>query len=141
MYFSNDEDFFIILSASFTPFMGFHIIIGAICARLTGGSIIAAAVGTIIGNPWTFPFIWILVYQTGYALLKFFGYADSETVVDLTQLDFHVVLNNFKDIFIPMIFGSIPHFIWVWFLHYYLIKYFLDKKQQKRQDRKITKIK
>ena len=50
---------------SFTPFLGLHIIISAIIAFIMRGSIIASAIGTVVGNPLTFPFIWAFVYKTG----------------------------------------------------------------------------
>lgn len=55
--------------ASFTPFIGFHFIIGFLLAWAIGGNIIASAFGTFIGNPLTFPFIWASTYQLGLWLL------------------------------------------------------------------------
>ena len=51
--------------ASFTPFVGFHFVIDGIMAAVTRGSIIASAFGTFIGNPLTFPLIWIGTYKVG----------------------------------------------------------------------------
>lgn len=51
--------------ASFTPFLGFHFIISFIVAFLIGGNILAAAFGTAVGNPLTFPAIWISSYNVG----------------------------------------------------------------------------
>lgn len=51
--------------ASFTPFIGFHFIISFIVAFLIGGNILAAAFGTAVGNPLTFPAIWISSYNVG----------------------------------------------------------------------------
>ena len=55
--------------ASFTPFMGFHFIIAAVIAFALGGSIVASALGTAVGNPLTFPFIWLASYNLGALLL------------------------------------------------------------------------
>ena len=43
------------VSVSFTPFIGFHFLLGAFLAYLLRGNILASAIGTIVGNPWTFP--------------------------------------------------------------------------------------
>ena len=43
--------------ASFTPFFGFHFILAAIIAWLVRGNIVAALLGTAVGNPLTFPLI------------------------------------------------------------------------------------
>ena len=43
---------------SFTPLMGLHILIAAGLAWACNSSMIASALGTAVGNPLTFPFIW-----------------------------------------------------------------------------------
>lgn len=55
--------------ASFTPFIGLHFILAAIVALVVRGNLIASAVGTIVGNPLTFPLIWIASYNVGARLL------------------------------------------------------------------------
>lgn len=55
--------------ASFTPFMGFHFIIGFLVAFITRGNLLASALGTFIGNPLTFPLIWFSTYTLGSYLL------------------------------------------------------------------------
>lgn len=42
---------------SFSPFFGFHIILALLMAKVLRANLIAALAGTIIGNPFTFPFI------------------------------------------------------------------------------------
>lgn len=42
---------------SFTPFIGFHFILAGLLAFSLRASIIASAIGTVVGNPVTFPFI------------------------------------------------------------------------------------
>ena len=57
------------VAISFTPFIGFHLLLAAITAWIIRGNIISSAIGTLIGNPWTFPFIWVAVLSTGNYLL------------------------------------------------------------------------
>ncbi|OXS99363.1 hypothetical protein B7H23_14460 [Notoacmeibacter marinus] len=57
--------------ASFTPYLGFHIIGAAAVAWLIGGNIIASALGTFAGNPLTFPLIWATTLETGRYLLGY----------------------------------------------------------------------
>jgi uncharacterized protein (DUF2062 family) len=56
--------------ASFTPFVGLHFAISIALAWLVRGNIIAAAIGTAVGNPLTFPLIWASTYQLGHAILR-----------------------------------------------------------------------
>ncbi len=52
-------------AASFTPFLGLHFLLAALFAWSIGGSVIASAFGTVVGNPWTFPFIWYGIFRLG----------------------------------------------------------------------------
>jgi len=55
--------------ASFTPFMGFHFLLAFALAYVLAGNLIAAALGTFVGNPLTFPFIWASTFSLGRTLL------------------------------------------------------------------------
>lgn len=98
--------------ASFTPFVGFHFIIAAAIAMLLRGSLIASAVGTVVGNPFTFPLIWLSTYQLGLALLQAIAGAINSSAHDLlvpfksaSELD---VLSSLSTVFMPMLIGSLP---------------------------------
>lgn len=54
---------------SFTPFVGLHVVLGALLALIVRGNLLAMMAGTLIGNPWTFPFIWVASYEVGQYLL------------------------------------------------------------------------
>ena len=53
------------VAVSFTPFVGAHLFLAMMLAWVMRGNIVAAALGTAFGNPWTFPFIWVSVLYTG----------------------------------------------------------------------------
>ena len=55
---------------SFTPFIGFHFLLAVFFAYLIRGNIVASLIGTFIGNPFTFPFIWIFIYKVGNIFFK-----------------------------------------------------------------------
>ncbi len=54
---------------SFTPFMGLHTVLSVLLSFLVRGNYLAAMAGTLVGNPWTFPFIWVASAKLGHALL------------------------------------------------------------------------
>jgi uncharacterized protein (DUF2062 family) len=54
---------------SFTPLVGLHIALACLLALIVRGNVLAAAVGTLVGNPWTFPFMWLGSYELGKLLL------------------------------------------------------------------------
>ena len=123
------------VAISFTPFLGLHMILAAGSAWLLGGSIIASALGTIVGNPWTFPLIWVAVLYTGRKLLsiehseepanfeEFFSFAWQA----LKELDIETFGHDIWPILWPMIIGSIPYYIIFWILSYFLVKHSLVK--------------
>jgi uncharacterized protein len=59
--------------ASFTPFIGFHILLSFVVAFVIGGNMIAAAIGTAVGNPLSFPFIWASTFNVGSLILGHHG--------------------------------------------------------------------
>ncbi len=54
---------------SFSPFMGLHFLIAFVLAWIIRGNMLASALGTFVGNPLSFPFIWAATYNTGQYLL------------------------------------------------------------------------
>ncbi|MBP6677793.1 MAG: DUF2062 domain-containing protein [Paracoccus sp.] len=50
---------------SFTPLFGFHFMTAALVAWAIRGNIVAALLGTFVGNPLTFPFIAVLSISLG----------------------------------------------------------------------------
>ncbi len=92
---------------SFTPFVGFHFLIAAMISWVVGGNILASALGTFVGNPFTFPFIWWAVYQTGALMTGGGGLADLPP--DLTLPAFwDYAKGNLWHVFLPMLIGSLP---------------------------------
>ena len=60
-------------AASMTPFIGFHFFLGALFAYILRGNLFASAIGTIMGNPWTFPLIWSADIFVGNWVIDKFG--------------------------------------------------------------------
>lgn len=75
-------------AASFTPLLGLHIILAFVLAFVTRGSMIAAALGTVIGNPVTFPLFFSTTYWVG-AKMKDFAASEppEESVKTVEDLD------------------------------------------------------
>ena len=128
------------VAISFTPFVGFHFVLAALTAVLVRGNILASALGTAAGNPWTFPFIWVSILYTGRHILQ--GNGDGEQPVDfvaffekaghaILNLDFHLFFQDIWPILWPMMVGCIPFYIVSWVISYFLIKRALDKISNK----------
>lgn len=92
--------------ASCTPFLGLHFVIAAVIAYIFKGNLFASALGTAVGNPFTFPFIWVTVKKIGDFLLGNHNIID--VPVRLTKHMFRNGLDGMWMTFKPMIIGSIP---------------------------------
>ena len=127
------------VAISFTPFVGFHFVLAAITAWIVRGNILASAIGTAAGNPWTFPFIWVSVLYTGRKILGL-EYADAvnvnfETVFTKTfraliNFDFAIFWSDVWPILYPMIVGCVPYVLVSWWLSYIFIKNILEKRRK-----------
>lgn len=92
--------------ASCTPLVGFHFLLSFALAWLIGGSMIAAAFGTAIGNPLTFPIIWLSSFQLGELVLG--SQPDAVSPLHL-ELSFDVLWSSFASLWPtlkPMLVGG-----------------------------------
>ena len=97
-------------AVSFTPLLGFHLIICYLGTWLMRGNLIAATVGTIIGNPWTFPIFFFIDYKIG---LFFF-----QEPLDNYEFKIQFFIDNFEALFYPTLLGSLPIAFIIWFITY-----------------------
>jgi len=99
---------------SFTPLMGFHFLGAALLSILMRGNVLASALGTAIGNPWTFPFICSWPFTFGRWLI---GHSrELEPLPEHISLGY--ILDHLDEVFIPMLVGSLPTAVAAWFLAY-----------------------
>ncbi|PPR66964.1 MAG: hypothetical protein CFH02_01559, partial [Alphaproteobacteria bacterium MarineAlpha3_Bin1] len=109
-------------------------------------NILAAAIGTAVGNPWTFPFIWTWLYQSGSWLTssdrpegmktpkftEIFGHM----MEGLLRFDMQYLMETAGPVFWPMLVSSIPTGIVVWLVFYLPLKYMVRGYQKRRQRRR-----
>ena len=114
-------------AVSFTPLLGLHIIICFLGTWLMRGNLIAATVGTIVGNPWTFPLFFYIDYKIG---MLFFN----ETL-ESYEFKVNFLIENFQNLFIPTFVGSLPVAIIIWFITYYLSKKLLSKRYNEKKNK------
>ena len=86
---------------SFTPFMGLHTVLSVLLSFLVRGNYLAAMAGTLVGNPWTFPFIWVASAKLGHALL-------GGATPALAQPHLHGLFHEVGALLWPMTVGGVP---------------------------------
>lgn len=98
--------------ASFTPLIGFHFILAMGLAFVLRANVLASAVGTVVGNPVTFPLIWLATHQLGSRMLGIKSDGRSEAHVLSAEMplvsSWQVYGPVFQDTLWPMIVGAIP---------------------------------
>lgn len=123
---------------SANPILGTHIIWGAIIIYFIGGNFIASILGTWVGNPLSFPFIWLATYNTGHFMLGSTG--DSRQLPELSfGLFLDAPLGTLVPIVGPMMLGWLPvglvMGICVYYPSYWSIAAY-QKQRSKRIERK-----
>ncbi|MBL4790518.1 MAG: DUF2062 domain-containing protein [Kordiimonadaceae bacterium] len=129
-------------AVSFTPFLGLHFLLGFVLAWFTRGNMWAAAIGTVVGNPWTFPLIFALTSAIGAFLLgqDVSAYVPPLSFVTLWE-DPMAYMASFIPIVFPLLIGGIPVAIFVWIVCYIGVKSAITSYRARRQARLALKMK
>ena len=141
------------IAISFTPFIGLHALLAIFISWVIGGSMAAALIGTLFGNPWTFPFIWYFTFEIGqfinYGFLSYeqefsFKNIKKEISTLLVILKNIIIFANIPELeenfeklkLIPfMIVGSIPLVFITWIVSYFSL-YIIFKSYRKKVKKK-----
>lgn len=113
---------------SFTPFIGFHFAGAALIALLLRANVVASAIGTVIGNPWTFPFIWAWTHAFGQWLLG----AESVSVLP-EELSFNYIFGHLPEVFWPMTVGGLATAAVAWFAFFWPVRKAVAEYQHARR--------
>jgi hypothetical protein len=126
------------IAISFTPFIGLHALLAIFISWVIGGSMAAALIGTLFGNPWTFPFIWYFTFEIGQFINYGFLSYEEEFSFKVIKKEVSTLLSIIKNIIIfanifeleesvaklkliPfMVVGSIPLVFISWIFSYFL---------------------
>lgn len=128
--------------ASFTPFVGFHFFLAVLLAFLLRASILASAIGTVVGNPVTFPLIWLAAYNIGVATLGRTTKTElllahppnSEDIVSggfLSQAS--LLWRSIEPVFLPLLIGGIPLGLVCAALCYWLVRMSVEQFKTRRR--------
>ena len=118
---------------SFTPLLGLHFIFAIVFVYLMRGNIVAALLGTIVGNPITFPFIWGLIYKVGAFVIS------TKHIEFNNEINFNMIITQTYEIFLPMLLGGAILAIPVWIITYIITHSFISsyKKSKIKKDRNL----
>lgn len=111
---------------SFTPLVGTHFIQAGLLAYIIRGNLLASLIGTFVGNPWTFPFMWFAAYTVGVKIFGLFGFSDFASLPDHVTLSilWDMVLAEPLKLFLPWLVGGYSVALFSWPI-FFVIFYFL----------------
>ena len=132
--------------ASFTPFVGLHFILAGLIAFALRSSILASAIGTVVGNPLTFPFIWLSTYNVGAAILG--REAKGEVLLDLPAAPESVanagmmefaekLFQRIEPVFLPMLIGGTLLGLACAAACYFIVRLSVDRFKQRRKPARV----
>jgi hypothetical protein len=124
---------------SFTPFLGLHTLLSVLLSFLLRGNYLAAVAGTLVGNPWTFPFIWVALYQLGHVLLG----SRAAQIEPVEHWDLATFFVEVEAVFWPMVVGGLPLAVLAGLATYFpllrIIAAYQDARARRRQSRRSLK--
>jgi uncharacterized protein (DUF2062 family) len=119
------------IAVSFTPLIGFHFLLAFALAWVIGGNYLAAALGTLAGNPWTFPLMFAAAYELGCMII-------GRTPIglhDLGNLSWETLLGDAWRLFWPMAVGAVPLGVVAWLATYFPLVRMVTAFQERRRRR------
>jgi uncharacterized protein (DUF2062 family) len=107
-------------SISWTPLPGTHFMLAAATSFLTKSNVPAGMFGTLLGTPWTLPFMWWLAYIVGQYTFELIGWPIKQMPADFTW-DFlmNEITQNPFELFAPWLLGGVALMVFTWPLFYH----------------------
>jgi uncharacterized protein (DUF2062 family) len=127
------------VAVSFTPFIGFHLISAFLLCLVVRGNYLAAATGTLVGNPWTVPFLLLASYQLGHALLG----GPAAPIESLQPWNLATLFDRLEAVFWPMALGSLPLGLVAGLATYFslvrIVAAYQERRVRRRQSRRAPR--
>lgn len=138
-------------AVSFTPFVGFHIAFAVALTWLFRGNVLSAALGTIVGNPWTFPLIWLSVFHTGSWFLNANGQLIAgeidfivlfqDLTISVLQGDLALFTQKIWPVFLPMLLGGALFFPIIFALMYFPLRRLIHRYKEAHMEKRLLRKK
>lgn len=129
-------------AVSVFPLVGLHFLFGFVLAFIARGNMLAAAIGTVWGNPLTFPLFFSLTYQFGSAITALFARPGTATVKMSAENTealsgglFSLNLGQILPLFQTMMIGALPLAVFTWLFFYVFVRAIVSSFQIARRAR------
>jgi uncharacterized protein len=96
------------VAVCFTPLPGTHFLLALLLAALTRANILAAMIANWVGNPWTYPLMWMVSYQVGQGMFAWLGLPTQAMDQVTTWDDFwHILTSDPWGLMVPWVAGGL----------------------------------
>lgn len=123
------------VAISLTPFLGMHLAGALLLCLLVRGNYLAAVAGTLVGNPWTLPFIWLSAYHLGHMLLG----TRASALGPVQAWDLATLMAEVEAVFWPMVVGGVPLAVLAGFATYFPLMRMVAACQESRRARRARR--
>ncbi len=129
-------------SISFTPLVGTHFIQAGSIAYIFRFNFIAALIGTFVGNPWTFPFMWWAAIEFGSFLFELVGLPSSKALPDVVTLPimWDLLWHQPLRIFLPWLLGGYLLGLFSWPFSYVIFYNLVRGAKAARKKAKLMRM-
>jgi len=127
---------------SFTPIVGTHFIQAGIIAYVLRANLLSSLIGTFVGNPWTFPFMWWAAISFGSYLFGVFGLPASTALPDTVTFSilWDIVKHQPLRIFLPWLLGGYLLGLIAWFPAYLIFYNFVKGAKMARHKARLRRV-
>ena len=123
------------VAVSFTPFIGFHLMMAGIIVLIFRGSLGTMVLGSVVaGNPWTFPLIWVSTYKLGRMMMGQHGNGLISSTLS-HGVSFSDLMEKPMELLLPMTLGSIPLVFLSWGISFYFVNHLIKRYKEERYKR------
>ncbi len=136
------------IAINFWPILFTHLIFGYLICRMLKGSVIAMAIGTLAGNPWTFAIVYPIMYKMGKILLGLNPIHSEQSLDSAEEVasrlwpieSWHGFVVAVQEIFIPMVLGGFLLGLPITILTFYVTRNAVEVYQQQRRKHLLKKF-
>ncbi len=121
------------VSVCFTPLPLLHLVQGLVLSFLMRGNLLATAVASWVGNPWTYPLMWAVAWAVGREFFEILGWPVADIPVDAGLSDlWRVMMNDPIGVMVPWIIGGYIAAIISWPIIFYAVRPVICRAQNAR---------
>lgn len=127
---------------SFSPLIGTHFIQAGAIAYFIRANVLSSLIGTFVGNPWTFPFIWWGSIKFGAFLFGVMGLAAGTAIPEHMGFSafWEIVTSHPLQIFMPWLLGGYLLAVIVWPIAYYSFFQMVKGAKLARKKARLRKV-